>query len=128
MKLKFISIIACLLLCIGCNSQNEINVLSPQEFATAISTDSNAIVLDVRQLKEFESGHLENAIQLNFLDKAVFEKGIKDLDKSKTYYLYCRSGRRSNSAALMMKKEGFKVFDLKGGILAWEKTGFPILR
>jgi rhodanese-related sulfurtransferase len=68
--------------------------------------------------------------QFNFmlLDKAVFEKGIKDLDKSKTYYLYCRSGRRSNSAALMMKKEGFKVFDLKGGILAWEKTGFPILR
>jgi rhodanese-related sulfurtransferase len=85
-------------------------------------------VLDVRQLKEFESGHLENAIQLNFLDKAVFEKGIKDLDKSKNYYLYCRSGRRSNSAALMMKKEGFKVFDLKGGILAWEKTGLPILR
>ena len=128
MKLKFISIIACLLLCIGCNSQNEIKVLSPQEFATAIATDSSAIVLDVRQLKEFESGHLGNAIQLNFLDKAVFEKGIKDLDKSKTYYLYCRSGRRSNSAALMMKKEGFKVFDLKGGILAWEKTGLPILR
>lgn len=128
MKLKFISIIACLLLCIGCNSQNEIKVLGPQEFATAIATDSNAIVLDVRQLKEFESGHLENAIQLNFLDKAVFEKGIKDLDKSKTYYLYCRSGRRSNSAALMMKKEGFKVFDLKGGILAWEKTGLPILK
>ncbi len=128
MKLKFISIIACLFLCIGCNSQNEIKVLSPQEFATAISSDTNAVILDVRQVKEFESGHLENAIQLNFLDKAAFENGIKDLDKSKTYYLYCRSGRRSNSAALMMKKEGFNVFDLKGGILAWEKTGLHIVR
>ncbi|MBO7180215.1 MAG: rhodanese-like domain-containing protein, partial [Bacteroidales bacterium] len=56
------------------------------------------------------------------------DKGLQGLDKSKTYYLYCRSGRRSNQAANRMLKEGFKVFDMKGGIIEWQKAGLPIVK
>lgn len=128
MKLRFICIMAAFLFCISCNSQNNVVIISPQEYATAIDSDTSAIVLDVRQKAEYEKGHLQNAIQLNFLDKAEFEKGLQSLDKTKTYYIYCRSGRRSNQAAIRMQEKGFKVFDMRGGIIAWEKAGFTIIK
>lgn len=109
MKLRFICIMAALLFCISCNSQNKVVIISPQEYATAIDSDTSAIVLDVRQ-------------------KAEYEKGLQSLDKTKTYYIYCRSGRRSNQAAIRMQEKGFKVFDMRGGIIAWEKAGFTIIK
>ena len=128
MKMRFFGLMAGLLLCLSCNSQSKVPVISPEDFAKAIAFDSTAVVLDVRQKAEFESGHLQGAILLNFLDKAEFDKGLQGLDKSKTYYLYCRSGRRSNQAANRMLKEGFKVFDMKGGIIEWQKAGLPIVK
>lgn len=50
---------------------------------------------------------------------------LKLLDKSHTYYVYCRSGKRSHNACIKMKKQGFKVFDMEGGILNWKKLGMP---
>lgn len=49
MKLRFICIMAAFLFCISCNSQNNVVIISPQEYATAIDSDTSAIVLDVRQ-------------------------------------------------------------------------------
>ena len=109
MKMRFFGLMAGLLLCLSCNSQSKVPVISPEDFAKAIASDSTAVVLDVRQ-------------------KAEFDKGLQGLDKSKTYYLYCRSGRRSNQAANRMLKEGFKVFDMKGGIIEWQKAGLPIVK
>ncbi len=50
------------------------------------------------------------------------------LDKSRTYYIYCRSGKRSHGACLKMQKQGFKVYDMEGGILNWTKLGMPVER
>lgn len=50
---------------------------------------------------------------------------LKLLDKSHTYYVYCRSGKRSHNACIKMQKQGLKVFDMEGGILNWKKLGMP---
>jgi rhodanese-related sulfurtransferase len=53
---------------------------------------------------------------------------MENYDKSKTYYIYCRSGRRSNSAAKYMKSKGFKVYDMQGGINNWCGQGLKVVK
>jgi thiol:disulfide interchange protein len=56
-----------------------------------------------------------------------FEARISQLDKNKTYFVYCLSGARSISAASMMRSKGFnKVYDLKNGLLAWQANHLPL--
>lgn len=109
----------------GCKAQNSVKVLTAEEFAAAVKEDKKAVVLDVRRPDEFAAGHIEGAILLNFLDTVSFNAGVEKLDKSKTYYIYCRSGRRSNNAAVLMQKKGFTVFDLGGGFLSWQRYNLP---
>lgn len=103
-------------------------VLAPQAFIEQAKADASAIILDVRTAKEYAEGHLADAQNIDFLDTKAFKKGIKKLDKSHTYYVYCRSGRRSHGACLTMQKQGFKVFDMEGGILNWTKLGLPTVK
>lgn len=104
----------------ACRAQdNGVRVLTPQEFVEAVRNDSTAVVLDVRKPSEFAEGHLPHAVNIDWLDSSRFEEAIRNLDKKHTYYIYCRSGRRSNAAAEMMKKAGFSVYDMKGGYLAY---------
>lgn len=105
-----------------------ITILAPQAFINQAKADTTSILLDVRTPKEYAEGHLANARQLDYLNTEAFDAGIKQLDKSRTYYIYCRSGKRSHSACLKMKKQGFKVYDMEGGILNWTKLGMPIER
>lgn len=105
-----------------------ITILAPQAFINQAKADTTSILLDVRTPKEYAEGHLANARQLDYLNTETFDAGIKQLDKSRTYYIYCRSGKRSHSACLKMKKQGFKVYDMEGGILNWTKLGMPIER
>ena len=87
-----------------------------------------AVILDVRQPSEFAEGHIEGAVNLDWLDEEAFKEGVAKLDKAKTYYIYCRSGRRSNAAAEKMQSDGFKVYDLKGGIKQWKAHGKPVVK
>ncbi|HYE16886.1 MAG TPA: rhodanese-like domain-containing protein [Tepidisphaeraceae bacterium] len=100
-------------------------VVDPAEFEK-IAAKEGVVVLDVRTPEEWKSGVLKNAVLIDF--KAPdFADRIKALDKSKTYAVYCRSGRRSASACDLMKAAGFATLhDLGGGILAWEKAGKPV--
>lgn len=109
----------------GCKAQNSVKVLTAEEFAAAVKADKKAVVLDVRRPDEFAAGHIEGAVLLNFLDTVSFNAGVEKLDKSKTYYIYCRSGRRSNNAAVILQKKGFTVFDLGGGFLSWQRYNMP---
>ena len=109
----------------GCKAQNSVKVLTAEEFAAAVKADKKAVVLDVRRPDEFAAGHIEGAVLLNFLDTVAFNAGVEKLDKSKTYYIYCRSGRRSNNAAVLMQKKGFTVFDLGCGFLSWQRYNMP---
>lgn len=110
----------------GCSAQsNSIDTLAPQAFIKQAKADKTAIILDVRTPEEYKEKHLAGAQQLDFLNSEAFDAGIKQLDKSHTYYVYCRSGKRSHNACIKMKKQGLKVFDMEGGILNWKRLGMP---
>lgn len=110
----------------GCSAQSDsIDTLAPQAFIKQAKADTTSIILDVRTPGEYKEEHLAGAQQLDFLNSEAFDAGIKLLDKSHTYYVYCRSGKRSHNACIKMKKQGLKVFDMEGGILNWKKLEMP---
>ena len=127
--LKIFSIIAALFMtgCVAKAPDTDIEVVSPSEFQTKLQADSNGYLLDVRKPDEFASGHLKGAHLLNWLDTENFKQEAKNLDKSKTIYVYCRSGRRSNEAATYLSDQGYTVVDMNGGILAWENDKLPVI-
>ena len=128
MKKLLFSILAALGLFANAQSQSEVEVLEPQTFIERVKADTSAIILDVRQPEEFAEGHLAQAINLDWLNQTVFINGLAKLNKQKTYYVYCRSGRRSQAAAGKLKAEGFQVVDLKGGYLHWVELGLPVVK
>lgn len=128
MKKLLFSILAALGLFANAQSQSEVEVLEPQAFIERVKADTSAIILDVRQPEEFAEGHLAQAINLDWLNQTVFINGLAKLNKQKAYYVYCRSGRRSQAAAGKLKAEGFQVVDLKGGYLHWVESGLPIVK
>lgn len=110
----------------GCSAQSDsIDTLAPQAFIKQAKADTTSIILDVRTPGEYKEEHLAGARQLDFLNTSVFDAGIKQLDNTHTYYVYCRSGKRSHNACIKMKKQGLKVFDMEGGILNWKKLEMP---
>ncbi len=84
-------------------------------------------ILDVRTPSEFASGHIEGSILIDF-NASNFRTEVDKLDKSKRYLVYCRTSNRSGQAVSIMKDLGFKeVYDVDGGIVAWEAAGLPIV-
>lgn len=99
---------------------NKIERLGNRQFKKKAKKE-RAIILDVRTPDEFKEGHIPTAILMDYLDTEKFMAQIITLDKSKTYLLYCRSGKRSLKAAMAMKEKGLlNVCDLKGGYRKWK--------
>jgi rhodanese-related sulfurtransferase len=100
---------------------NPIN-LSASDFYQKISSDDKAVIVDVRALQEFNDGHIPNSLLIDIYNPA-FQSKILELDKSKNYYIYCRSGNRSYHAGVFMLAEGFKsVQHLEEGIISWTEN------
>lgn len=127
MKNIFLSVLCLFGISSGCSAADD-SLLSPEAFAKAVSADSTAFVLDVRRADEFAEGHIAGAHLLNVLDKAAFDEGLKKLDRQRTYYIYCRSGRRSHVAWQRLVDVGLKAYDLKGGILNWIGHNLPTVK
>jgi rhodanese-related sulfurtransferase len=84
------------------------------------------IVLDVRTPAEFATGHLPGAQNID-IEGPDFASGIAALDKTATYAVYCHSGNRSATAMQQMTAASFThVYDLAGGIGAWQTMGGPM--
>ncbi|TRX55941.1 rhodanese-like domain-containing protein [Fulvivirga sp. M361] len=84
--------------------------------------DENTVVLDVRTPEEEVEGMVPGAVVINIMD-ASFPTKVDELDKDKTYLVYCRSGGRSATACKHMSSTGFdKLYNLEGGIKAWNKV------
>lgn len=97
--------------------------LEPKVFAEQAQ---QGIVLDVRTPEEFTESHLPDARNIDYKNEA-FKDSIQTLDKSKPYYVYCKSGVRSGKAAEIMREMGFtRVYNMEGGIDAWKKEGMPL--
>jgi phage shock protein E len=96
--------------------------LDSSMFAKKIA-ESDVVVLDVRTPEEFNSGHIPNAINIDIYSD-YFNSDIAALDKSKSYAVYCRSGKRSVDASSEMDVIGFKTtYNLTGGIIEWVDSG-----
>ncbi len=84
-------------------------------------------IIDVRTQEEYGEGHIEGAVLINIYAPDFKEK-ISALDKNGKYLVYCRSGNRSNRAAIYMNETGIKeALNLIGGIIAWKKAGKPVV-
>ena len=94
--------------------------------AAKLLAEGNVAVLDVRTPEEFQSGHLPGAINVDYRGRD-FPERVAQLDKSKAWLVYCRSGNRSSGAVGVMKKLGFtKIYHLDGGVIAWSKAKQPL--
>lgn len=94
--------------------------------ATRLMNQPGAIVLDVRESAEFASGHLPHARHIPLAQLASRIDEIAKF-KDKPVVVTCRSGSRSGSACRALKKAGFnKVYNLKGGVPAWEQASLPV--
>ena len=107
MKKKLIAIFVSLFALTSCSSQGSASITNV-DASTFISTisDPNIKVIDVRSLGEYSSGHLQGALNID-VESGGFDAGIANLDKTATYAVYCRSGRRSTLAAERMAEAGF---------------------
>lgn len=85
-----------------------------------------AQILDVRTAGEYQSGHIVNALQANWLDAKEFKNRTQHLDKTKTIYIYCQSGGRSASAQEALMQSGFQVVNLEGGMSNWKMQQMPV--
>ena len=94
--------------------------LNVTQFKEKTANDNNAVIIDVRTPEEETEGVIDNAVNINLMDSS-FPAKVLDLDKSKNYYVFCRSGGRSATACQFMEKNGLTAFNLAGGIQAWNK-------
>jgi rhodanese-related sulfurtransferase len=92
--------------------------LDGKSFQEKYKSIKNSVLIDVRTPSEFSSESIRGARNINVMSP-VFESTVQNLDKEKTYFLYCRSGARSGRACNAMSKMGFKVYNLSGGIFQW---------
>jgi thioredoxin len=101
-------------------------LLNTQDFAKAIA-GGKVQVLDVRTADEYKSGHLDKALQANWLDRNEFNDRTSHLDKNLPVYIYCLSGGRSGAAAEALREKGIKVTNMEGGINAWKRNNQPLV-
>jgi phage shock protein E len=95
-------------------SKSDDTNLTVEEFKEMFQEDEG-VVIDVRTKDEYNAGHLEITDAQYDIINGDFQDKLSELDKDKTYYLYCRSGNRSGQAAKMMKNQGFeKVYNIGG--------------
>ena len=99
--------------------------ISTTAFSAAVK-QPGAQILDVRTAGEYQSGHIANALQANWLDPKEFKNRTQHLDKSKIIYIYCQSGGRSASAQAALMEAGFKVVNLEGGMSNWRMQQMPV--
>ena len=94
--------------------------LTQQQWTELLVEDKNAVILDVRSPEEFKNGKIPNSINIDIYKGQGFVYLIDDLDKSKNFYVYCRSGARSGQACTVMNKMGIpNAYNLLGGIMEW---------
>jgi Rhodanese-related sulfurtransferase len=97
--------------------------LSQSQWKEQLSTDNNAIILDVRTEIEVSEGCIPNMKHLDIYNAAGFMEEAKQMDPTKNYYVYCRSGGRSGQACAILRSMGFEnTFNLLGGYSEWEAT------
>lgn len=86
------------------------------------------VILDVRTAGEYSDGHIEGSTNIDVKSES-FKEEVGKLDKSKTYLVHCRTGRRSDIAVKAMEDMGFAdIYWMPGGIIGWQDAGYPVTK
>jgi len=92
--------------------------LNGTTFKQTFESTPGAVLLDVRTPMEYAAGSIPGSVNMDIMGYD-FQDDVAKLDKSKTYFIYCRSGNRSGQACAIMSEMGFTTYNLSGGIGAW---------
>ena len=105
--------------------------ITPQEAFALIQDNQNNpdfVIIDVRTPAEFAGEHIENATNINFYSE-TFQDMLNNLDKNRTYLVYCAVGGRSGNALDIMAELNFKeAYNILGGINRWKSEGLPTVK
>lgn len=124
---KLLLLLVTSLLSISCNAKNY-ESLQAKTFQEKIKIEKNPQILDVRSPEEFVTGHIKNAINVNW-NGTDFNDKIRSFDKTKAIFVNCQGGGRSKKAADKLFSLGFKIiYELKGGMNEWSSNNLPIKR
>lgn len=111
----------------SCARQESVTSVDANHFENAIHANSVQLI-DVRSANEYAEGHIAHAANIDALQNDFLAKAQRSLSKKKPAYVYCRSGKRSMMAANKLAKAGYKVINLRGGIMEWMDAGKPVNR
>jgi rhodanese-related sulfurtransferase len=96
--------------------------------ATDLINRRDALVVDVRPAADFAKGHIVNAVNIP-INGFKNQIGTLQKHKDKPIVISCRSGSQSSLACRQLRKEGFEdVYNLRGGVLAWQSANLPLTR
>ena len=127
--LLVLALFAIIAMLIGTEIQSRISgikELAPSEAIRMINHD-NAVLVDLREDKDYRAGHIVNAIHVPVSPDNDSGKIKKYRDKP--VIVYCQRGQRSSGYCNKLKKQGFEsVYNLKGGLLAWQKEALPLTK
>jgi len=88
-----------------------------------IAEKADLVILDVRTVSEYESGHLEGSINIPV---EVLSGRLSELNPDDELLVYCRTGNRSTTAVGILRENDYDhVYHMDGGITAWMSAGFP---
>lgn len=102
----------------GCAQNQSYTSMDNAAFAKAISKKKVQLV-DVRSKSEYEEGHIRRALNIDINNKSFVKIAEEKLNKKKPVAVYCRSGKRSKRAAIVLSEKGFTVYELDNGIKGW---------
>ena len=117
--------------CLASAAPAVVQTISPGHFKALLDRhrgDPNVVLLDVRTPKEFEDGHIQGALLLDYHSSDYVER-LKALDRGKTYLIYCRSGNRSGKSLAIFSKMGFRrAYHMDTGLIGWSREKYPLVR
>ena len=125
MKSKFLSLVIISFLFLSCQGQSSkaIQTIDVKSYAEKLKATENPQLLDVRTPEEYSTGHIGNAVNVNWTG-SNFVADASKYDKSKPIFVYCKVGGRSAQAAAKLSELGFKeIYNLDGGIMKWDAAG-----
>ena len=100
--------------------------LSADAVAAMLKSDTSAMLVDVRTPEEYAEGHLRNSTLMDYYRADIHDR-LRSLPKDRSVVLYCRSGRRSADAKHYLDSLGYtRVFNMLGGIVAWQEHNHPV--
>jgi len=124
--MKLAAVLACLALATPLHAEEPPAPVKVEQAEKQVA--EGAQLLDVRTTEEWNEGHLQGAKLVTLSKEGFVEKVKTALDPKKPVLVYCKSGSRSAKAAKQLREAGFTVYDLDGGITAWQKAGKPVVK